>query len=496
MTDDPKLGKSQEESDDEESPEIYAISDADHQPTFSRRSFLEIAAVAAGTAVMPSLEPAEAVAGKENASLIRAHDSEVTALAVNSRGNLLASGDKKGSLKLWELPNGELLHSWTGHMGPVLSISFSQAGDALWSLDSKGLLKHLRLPDGKAIKDGNSGRTVLGDNSLCSVPGENVWYAAARNNYVTQTQKKLLELGVPLEPAGIVELRSKASNVKLFVLKDWNEKISAITSTLDGHLLMAGGINGELALWTDPIRNPYPLKLSTGRAAISALTIDPQSTIALSAHADGQVITWKLPGLEQPKSYKSENGKPFSLAVRPQLDLFALGSEKPRIELFSLGKAVMAPRMLDGHKAAVRATAITPDGSLLISGSEDKTIRLWSLPDGKYLRSLVDLKVNYENVKGLTYEAKDIYGRTIRYTQPCGSPIPPGAVCICNCVPGFMSIPKNHSQIFNSEGYCTCDLYCTCHTVCTCNTVCTCQSVGGGSSGRSGGYYTTYWYPN
>ncbi len=495
MTDDSKHGKSQEESDEEESPEIYAIADADHQPTFSRRSFLEIAAVAAGTAAISSLRPTEAAAGKENASLVRAHDSEVTALAVNSKGSLLASGDKKGSLKLWELPNGELLHSWTCHIGPILTISFSQADDALWSLDSKGLLKHLRVPDGKEIKDGNFSRTVLGDNSLCSVPGENVWYAAARNDYITQTQKKLLELGVSLEPTGIVELRTKASNVKLFVLKDWNEKISAITSTLDGHLLMAGGINGELALWTDPISNPYPLKVYTGRAAISALTIDPKSTMALSAHADGQIINWKLSGFEQPKSYKSENGKPFSLTVRPQLDLFALGSEKPRIELFSLKKAAMEPLKLNGHKAAVRATAITPDGSLLISGSEDKTIRLWSLPDGKYLRSLVDLKANYENVKGLSYEVRDVYGRTIRYTQPCGTPIPPGAICTCNCVPGFMSIPKNHSRIFNSEGYCTCDLYCTCHTVCTCNTVCTCQSVGTGSS-RGGGYYTTYWYPN
>ena len=122
----------------------------------------------------------------------------------------------------------------------------------------------------------------------------------------------------------------------------------------------------------------------------------------------------------------------------------------------------------------MRATVITPDGSLLVSGSEDNTIRLWSLPDGKYLRDLMDLKINYNNVKGNSYEGKDVYGRTVTFTQPCGSPIPAGAVCTCNCVPGSITIPKDHSQQFNSYGYCTCDL------ICTCNTVCTCQSVGGG----------------
>lgn len=57
-----------------------------------------------------------------------------------------------------------------------------------------------------------------------------------------------------------------------------------------------------------------------------------------------------------------------------------------------------------------------------------------------------------------------INGQT--YTLPCGSPIPPGAVCVCNCV----TVPALPG--------CTCDQVCTCDTVCTC--------VG----------QTHYWYPN
>ncbi|MHB0875952.1 MAG: hypothetical protein ACYC5O_07905 [Anaerolineae bacterium] len=50
---------------------------------------------------------------------------------------------------------------------------------------------------------------------------------------------------------------------------------------------------------------------------------------------------------------------------------------------------------------------------------------------------------------------------------PCGTPIPAGWVCVCNCVTA-----------------CSCDGYCTCNQVCTCDSVCSCVGAG------------HYWYPN
>ncbi len=55
-------------------------------------------------------------------------------------------------------------------------------------------------------------------------------------------------------------------------------------------------------------------------------------------------------------------------------------------------------------------------------------------------------------------------------TMPCGSPIPPGWTCTCNCV----TVPAA----------CSCDGHCTCDQVCTCDSVCSCDGHG------------HYWYPN
>jgi hypothetical protein len=48
----------------------------------------------------------------------------------------------------------------------------------------------------------------------------------------------------------------------------------------------------------------------------------------------------------------------------------------------------------------------------------------------------------------------------VERTMPCGSPIPSGAICTCNCVPRYTCSCNPHSY-----------RVCSCVPVCTCNTV-------------------------
>ena len=45
-------------------------------------------------------------------------------------------------------------------------------------------------------------------------------------------------------------------------------------------------------------------------------------------------------------------------------------------------------RILEGHTNSVRAVAVTPDGRSAVSGSEDRTLRVWDLESGQTLRTL------------------------------------------------------------------------------------------------------------
>jgi len=45
-------------------------------------------------------------------------------------------------------------------------------------------------------------------------------------------------------------------------------------------------------------------------------------------------------------------------------------------------------RRLEGHTDQLTSMALSPDGKLLVTGSDDKTLRLWQFESGKELRTL------------------------------------------------------------------------------------------------------------
>jgi centriolar protein POC1 len=63
-----------------------------------------------------------------------------------------------------------------------------------------------------------------------------------------------------------------------------------------------------------------------------------------------------------------------SKAIRKQA---VSGSEDGNVIVWNF-KPQMRPYKFIGHKGGVNDVAITPDGSLIASGSNDSTVRLWT----------------------------------------------------------------------------------------------------------------------
>jgi WD40 repeat protein len=62
-------------------------------------------------------------------------------------------------------------------------------------------------------------------------------------------------------------------------------------------------------------------------------------------------------------------------------------------------RALRTPLVLAGHTASVSAVAFSPDGRLLASGSDDKTVRLWDVETGRAIHVLE----HSEQVEGIAF---------------------------------------------------------------------------------------------
>ena len=76
---------------------------------------------------------------------------------------------------------------------------------------------------------------------------------------------------------------------------------------------------------------------------------------------------------QTPPSVKSPDGKVIASAAGKVISLFDAATQKELVRI-------------QGHTEPVSALAISPDGKLLASGGQDKSVRLWDPATGKELR--------------------------------------------------------------------------------------------------------------
>ena len=192
---------------------------------------------------------------------------------------------------------------------------------------------------------------------------------------------------------------------------------------------------------------------------VLSISFNPDGKLLASGSYDKTIKLWEVPSGKLIKTLEGHEADVKSVSFSPDGKLLASGSKDKTIKLWEVpsGKLI---KTLKGHKNWVKSVSFSPDGKLLASGSYDKTIKLWEVPSGKLLSVFFDPKVTEEDCKGVTFKYINEYGQVVTYTLPCGSPIPPGATCICNCIPG--SLPRPTPSPGGTYQYCTCVPVCVC----------------------------------
>ncbi|MDO8589607.1 MAG: WD40 repeat domain-containing protein [Armatimonadota bacterium] len=418
----------------EEKPEVFAISRENGKWTLSRREFL---AAAAGASAM-----AAGLAGCKSGGqggVGKAHSKTITALEISPDAkSLYSSGGNE--IKRWALPYGAL-EKGAKYDLDVADFEIMPGSKMLASVGSDGLTVR-ELPDFKG--DGEPASSATAMLRVGASPDGKLLACVTDNN---------------------IQLRSASS---LDVITTIDNAAKCVIFDRRSRLLIAGGKDGRVRVWSvdqltsstgqDAAQGSSEPRTLEGHAdSVVSLAVTPDNTTLATGGSVGTIRLWSLPDGAPVNTINAGAGGALALEVSPDGKLLISGSGDNMIRLWSL-RDVKLRKTLKGHTDDVTALEISPDGRYLASGSADGTIRCWELPSGKYMGALLDLSVNYDTIKGVQYKTHTVTGQEITYTLPCGSPIPPGATCVCNCVPGSIASPRSTPRTYTyTYTYCTCN---------------------------------------
>lgn len=150
--------------------------------------------------------------------------------------------------------------------------------------------------------------------------------------------------------------------------------IRSVAFSADGNLLASGTQLGGALLWNAETGERIT-DFKKDSEAIVGVAFSPDGNELLALSQSGVITVWDISTGEVIREI-SDDGKIISFAVSPSDGVIATGSISGRIIMrdISTGREVA---VLRGHGDQVNALAFNADGTLLASGSNDFTIRIW-----------------------------------------------------------------------------------------------------------------------
>ncbi|MHB8535154.1 MAG: WD40 repeat domain-containing protein [Sulfuricaulis sp.] len=297
----------------------------------------------AGCAALPSV-PANVV-------LRNIHNNGYV-LAFDDRSETLASGDSAGHIRLWRLPDGKELNSWTGHSDSLQGLKFLDHDRELLSADYDATLALWR-------RDGTLLRRVTTPSPITDMSAD--------------------------ETSGIIVTGHRDGHVRLWRLTDFSlisdlrvhrGAVRAVAYQAATRQLASSGTDGRVFYWHLG-EAPHPLSPPPTDAWSLAFAPDGKSLMGGGwfdlfhwQPADGrlQILPTAHHGIVKSISFSRDGRTLASIGRQTDSAVYLLDARTGAVR-----------ERFQPHELCGSYVLLSPDGRYLASTSDDATIHIWDL---------------------------------------------------------------------------------------------------------------------
>ena len=286
------------------------------------------------------------------------HLKPITAAAFSADSRFVLSGSSDATLILWDVATGKEIRSFKGMKEEINSIAVSSDGMYVLTGDA-GYNENVRLWE---IATGKMIRSFNGFGNRINTVG--------------------------ISPDGQLVIAGSDKQIKIWKLESGEE-----VYTLDGHtgdveclavsnnnkFLISGGNDKLIKVWD--LTSGKNLRTFTGHTdGIFSLALSPNGKFVISVAHNDLARMWDLASGTQSKEFDC-NGA-MDVSISPDGKNVAFGGFET-IQIWDIQKGEKINE-LKGHKDGwVRSIAYSSDGYNLISGGEDRRLKLWNCITGK-----------------------------------------------------------------------------------------------------------------